>query len=127
VAPGLNLSTAQPLGSLLKIYNLKVVVQNLASSFPFWRLGFTMNEAFNFSCFLVLFVFFSLSNGLKVPFERRAVRGAQFRSPYAATRYSFGAVEAEAVVNRMDLRVDIFFEPQIFMLIIHLVCDEYHN
>ena len=85
-----------------------------------------MNETFKFSCFLVLFVFFSLSNGLKVPFEQRAVRGAQFRSPYLA-RSSFGAAEAEVVVNRRDLRVNIFFEPQIFMLIIYLVCDEYHD
>jgi len=64
-----------------------------------------------FSCFFVLFVFFSLTCvlGLKVPFEQRAVRGASASSLRAATKYTFGTTEREVLANVRDLRVNIFF------------------
>lgn len=63
-----------------------------------------------FSCFFVLFVFFSLTCvlGLKVPFEQRAVRGASASSLRAAT-YTFGTTEREVLANVRDLRVNIIF------------------
>jgi len=108
---GCVLTRLWPLGSLFSTFSkpfdpLPSSLMSLGRS-----IGFTMTKI---SCFLILFVFVSLSNvhGLKVPFQQRAPRGASMTSPRSASRYRFGATYSEAVVNRRDIRVTIFFNAQ---------------
>ncbi|PPR06744.1 hypothetical protein CVT24_013051 [Panaeolus cyanescens] len=50
-------------------------------------------------------LYLSSASALRVPFERRAPRGASFTSPRASTRFSFGSAhDKEAIGNVNDIR-----------------------
>jgi len=70
------------------------------------------------SLFLILSAAWSSVDGLNLPFERRAPRGASMRSPLSPSRYHFGGStdkEASPIGNVKNIRVSPQF-PILFLL-----------